>query len=216
MTTGTTGTATPDLTLMHAAHEAFRRDAERLRRAAGSGRGRGTISLEGWQVFRRFLDIHHRFEDEYLWPPLRPLVRDLPGAALMLDAMEEEHQRLNPVLDAIEARLYGHLADTGELPGLFDELATVLGGHLEHEEREALPLVEQRLPLADWKVFSDAQRKAMGLSGAAEFFPWLVDARPQPAARAIRGMLPPPVRAICRLVWEPRYARRTTRRPVGA
>jgi hypothetical protein len=65
------------------------------------------------------------------------------------------------------------LRATSRLVALFDELAAVLTGHLDHEEAAALPLVQETLTSREWKAFGDDQRRRIGMNGAGWFFPWL-------------------------------------------
>jgi hypothetical protein len=75
-----------------------------------------------------------------------------------------------------------------------DALASELGGHLRHEERDALPLLDRSLTPAQWQAFSNDQRRRLGFDGAAQLFPWLLqEASPQQVTAILAG-LPPPLR----------------------
>ena len=70
------GTGDADLTIMLAAHQAFRRDLARLVRAAAAAdladpAKRQSVAA-GWELFKRELHLHHTAEDELIWPVLRP------------------------------------------------------------------------------------------------------------------------------------------------
>ena len=66
---------------------------------------------------------------------------------------------------------HGHerLADT------VDALTAELSGHLAHEERDTLPLLERSLSQAEWQGFVTDQRRKSGIRGAAQFLPWPLD-----------------------------------------
>ncbi|MBF6330920.1 hemerythrin domain-containing protein [Nocardia transvalensis] len=197
----TTTQPTLDLTMMYAAHDAFRRDVRRM-----SSTTDPAVLCDRWRTFSEYLTVHHTAEDEVLWPVLRAKVID--GAELeLLDAMEEEHAALDPIMTAITEAVGAQRLS--EAHALLKDLEPVLCAHLDHEERAALPLIEQVLTPDEWATFGKAQRRQVG---AATFLPWLLDAAAEPRRHAVLGVLPPPVRLLYRLVWNPRYQRRTARR----
>src|ERR1700733_4658031 len=101
------GAGDADLTIMLAAHDAFRRDLTRLARAAASADlsdpARRRSVAAGWDLFKRELHIHHTAEDEVIWPVLRPRLVHSEAALSVLDAMEDEHERIDPLLAAVDA-----------------------------------------------------------------------------------------------------------------
>jgi iron-sulfur cluster repair protein YtfE (RIC family) len=101
------GTGDADLTIMIAAHDAFRRDLTRLARAAAaadlSDPARRLSVNAGWELFKRQLHMHHTAEDEIIWPTLRPRLAHSQTALSVLDAMAEEHERIDPLLAAVDA-----------------------------------------------------------------------------------------------------------------
>lgn len=111
------GSGDADLTIMIAAHDAFRRDLTRLARAAARGGlsdpARRRSVAAGWELFKRELHMHHGAEDEIIWPALRPRLAHSEAALSVLDAMEEEHQRIDPLLAAVDAAFAQH----GVAPG---------------------------------------------------------------------------------------------------
>jgi hypothetical protein len=74
------GTGDADLTVMLAAHDAFRRDLVSLARAASAADRSDPQRREqvgrGWQVFKRQLHFHHTGEDRLIWPRLAPIPRE--------------------------------------------------------------------------------------------------------------------------------------------
>src|SRR6266581_3445673 len=79
-----------------------------------------------------------------------------------------------------------------------DALAGELHGHLRHEERDALPLIDQSLTQAEWQAFGNDQRRRIGLRGAAQLFPWLLDEASSEQVKAVLAGLPPPLRVVYR------------------
>jgi hypothetical protein len=88
-----------------------------------------------------------------------------------------------------------------------DALATALPQHLAHEERDALPLLDQVLTAKEWRGFVTDQRRKTGIRGAAQMFPWLLDSAPAEQVQAVLNTLPPPLRLVYRRIWRPRYER---------
>ena len=101
------GTGDADLAIMLAAHDAFRRDLARLARAAAaadlSDPAKRQSVAAGWELFKRELYLHHTAEDEIIWPVLRPRLAHSENALSVLDEMEEEHERIDPLLAAVDA-----------------------------------------------------------------------------------------------------------------
>src|SRR3984957_11524290 len=99
------GTGDADLTIMLAAHDAFRRDLTRLARTAGAANDppRRAAVQAGWELFKRELHLHHTAEDELIWPVLRPRLAHSPSALSVLDAMEAGHELIDPLLAAVDA-----------------------------------------------------------------------------------------------------------------
>jgi iron-sulfur cluster repair protein YtfE (RIC family) len=192
-----------DFTMMYVAHDAFRRDLARLVDAAKAGTAGSPEAKATWAMFSRQLHTHHEAEDASLWPRVRATRLSNADEAL-LDAMEDEHDRLDPLLERLDASFAG---DEPDLLAL-DELALLLETHMRHEETEALPLVERAIGQAGWDGFGRAIRTAQGgLKAGAAYLPWVLDGAPDPARARVLKVLPPPARALYRLSWEPKYKR---------
>jgi iron-sulfur cluster repair protein YtfE (RIC family) len=210
------GTGNADLTIMIAAHEALRRDLESLVRAAGSAdladpARRRSVS-NGWEIFKRQLHIHHTAEDEQVWPALRERLARSENALSVLDAMEEEHHKVDPLLAAVDRAFASAVGDPGTDPAdgggrlteAIEPLVSSLTGHLAHEERDALPLIGMALTEAEWRGVG--RRIAMkNLSNGPELFAWLLHGAPPEQVATAIGTLPPPARLLYRRIWKPRY-----------
>ena len=195
---------TVDFTFMYAAHDAFHRDLRRLAAAVDAGQTAEPAVRAGWATFKNQLHVHHTAEDDLLWPALRAKVTR-PGDVAVLDAMQAEHARIDPLLSGVDACLAA--ADGAGLAESTGALAGVLAAHMEHEEDQALPLVEAHLGPGGWAAFRKAAGKSQGLRGGAELFPWMLDGAPAGTSKRVLGMLPPPARLLYRAVWRPGYAR---------
>jgi hypothetical protein len=203
------GTGDADLTVMLAAHDAFRRDLVCLARAASAADRADPMRREqvgrGWQVFKRQLHFHHTGEDRLIWPRLADRLAHSEAAMSTLEAMEEEHALVDPLLDAVDAAFTDPAGD--QLAGAVDELVTALQGHLAHEERDALPLIGTALTAAEWRAVGLRLGRQNGLSGSSEFFAWMLDGIPADEVTAVLSELPPPLRLVYRVAWRPRYAK---------
>jgi iron-sulfur cluster repair protein YtfE (RIC family) len=187
-----------DFTLMYAVHDAFHRDLRCLTAAVEAARTADPAVWAGWATFKNQLHVHHTAEDTSLWPPLRQKVTR-PDETAVLDAMEAEHARIDPLLSQVDASLAAS--------GPVGALAQTLAAHMKHEEDQALPLVEAHLGPDGWAAFRKATGKIQGLRGGAEFFPWMLDGASADTSKKVLGMLPPPARLLYWAVWRPRYAR---------
>jgi iron-sulfur cluster repair protein YtfE (RIC family) len=213
MATGTDaarhGTGDADLTIMLAAHEGFRRDLVRLARAVSSAQAgdpaRRAAVTAGWETFKRQLHLHHAAEDELVWPALRTRLSFSPDAQSVLDAMEEEHSRVDPLLAAAQHALTHQ--EEGRAGEVTSALTSELLRHLTHEERDALPLIGIGLSASEWRAVGFKIARRNGLSAGGEMFAWINDGAGPDAAAATLRTLPPPARLLYRAVWRPRYAR---------
>ncbi len=209
------GTGDADLTIMLAAHGALRRDLERLARAAEFAdlpdpTGRASVRA-GWETFKRQLHLHHTAEDTVVWPALRQRLSRSDDAQSVLDAMEAEHQQIDPLLASVDdafARVgEGRRGDARSISDVTDALTTSLMSHLAHEERDGLPLIGVALTAAEWRSVGFKIARTNGLSAGGEMFAWLADGADPRQAAAVIGTLPPPARLAYRAIWRPRYRR---------
>jgi hemerythrin-like domain-containing protein len=204
----------PDVTMMYVVHKAFRRELARMQPAAAQADNRDLHQAlrDSWTTFNQYLTIHHTAEDEVLWPPMRAKLGTGEKVGV-LDEMLDEHSRLEPLLREIDSAL--QQSSPANLAGLFGELTDVLVSHFEHEEKAALPLVQQTLSSDEWDDFSNDQHNRIGLRGAEWFFPWLLDDAPPDMREFVLALVPPPVRLAYKVVWEPRYRRRSPWRRIA-
>ncbi|MGR3867932.1 hemerythrin domain-containing protein [Streptomyces graminifolii] len=151
-----------DFTAMYASHDAFRRDLERLASAVSQGRAFTLPVRAGWDNFKHQLHVHHTAEDSDLWPRVRQRVVGRGRDLALLDDMEAEHARIDPLLDAVDVALAERAS---ELPDLVRALLATLDDHLKHEEDRALPLMREVLTGGDWAVFTGRMRKEQGVRG---------------------------------------------------
>ncbi len=202
------GTGDADLTIMIAAHDAFRRDLTRLARTASAANlsdpARRQSVAAGWDTFKRQLHIHHTAEDEIIWPVLRPRLAHSQAALSVLAAMEAEHELIDPLLAAVDNAF---AQDHDRLADVIDALTSSLTGHLGHEERDGLPLIGVALTAAEWRGVGRKIASKNGLSAGSEMFAWILDGAGREHAAATLTQLPPPLRLLYRARWKPRFER---------
>ncbi len=200
--------ATPgavDMTMMYVMHHGFRRDLAAFADAAVATpvSARATWEALGrrWELSATILHGHHAGEDAGLWPALRARTDD--AGRQVLDAMEAEHDEIDPLLARCAGGL-ARLADTADeevraaLAEHLERAQAVLDAHLAHEETHAVPLLQQLLTVEDWQAIDDEYfKKALPLSTLLELVPW-----------ALRGLTPGQraevferIRGPHRLIW---------------
>jgi iron-sulfur cluster repair protein YtfE (RIC family) len=194
------------LIAMSASHNAFRRDMQKMAVVATPANLRNPARYQsiqnGWQIFKRQLLIHHNHEDRFLWPRLRQRVATSEAAMSMLEEMDAEHSLIDPLLAGVDEGF--ERPEQVDVGAMIDELTSKLSFHLDHEEREAMPLIGEVLSDKEWNAIVRNIRKATKLSSAAEFMPWLTDGTTSDEAKTIVSM-PPPARVVVRRVWPPKY-----------
>lgn len=164
-----------DMTMMFAIHDALRRELERIARITSrvDEDPRHVLSTAvGWELFKKFLTAHHTSEDLTVWPAMYKALdgRDAQAEIALLDAMEAEHAVIDPLLTDIDAALADRDTGAERLGGLVDTLHTDLRAHLDHEEREALALMDLTMSPEEWQAFSVEQKNRIG-SDANRYLP---------------------------------------------
>ncbi len=199
-----------DMSMMFAMHDALRRDLEQVGRAASRrGDHPGTLlrAALGWELFKKFLLVHHQSEDDALWPPLRASVTAHPDRLALVDALEAEHGVIEPLLAAVDAAAADPDYGYQRFGDIIDELSAKLTAHLAHEEADGLPLIDASLTPAEWQHFAQVHGER-NLPDASRYMPWLLaEARPQ-ILDAILGKFPPHLLTAYREQWAPAYAAR--------
>jgi hypothetical protein len=192
-----------DVGFMRALHSALRRDLSRLQAVAsqldGSTPAPPTV-LVGWDGFRSQLDNHHAAEDDDLWPVLRPKLTD-PAELAPSTRWSQSTGTSRPCWPTSMPPCAG-----GELTTPVERLSTVVRDHLDHEEREVLPLLERHLTRAEWRAFLLTERGRRSPRERPEFLTWILDDATEEDAAAVLAELPPPARLVYRRVLRPRYA----------
>jgi hypothetical protein len=197
-----------DMSRMFLMHDALRRELERLARISartGDDPVRIIRTAVGWELFKKFLRVHHTAEDDALWPVMRRELAGRPENLALLDAMEEEHAAIDPLLAAVDAALADRDHGAERLGGLIDALDSGLRHHLRHEESEGLALIDATLTEEQWSGFGAAHADRIG-DDAPRYLPWLLDDRDEETVAEMLASLPPAIRDAYRDEWRPAYA----------
>ncbi|MFD3704509.1 hemerythrin domain-containing protein [Nocardia sp. NPDC058658] len=166
-----------DMAMMYAAHDAFRRDLRALAAAP---------DLERWKQFRTQLSVHHTAEDVVLWPSLRRRGVD----AKLVEAMAAEHDRIDPLL-AQANRAFDTAGPEAARPTLV-ALSGLLHNHLQHEEQETLPLINDR----EWSQLDREMRRRIGIRGIRSYYSWLLRDVEGERRRSALSTIPAPLRLM--------------------
>lgn len=197
-----------DMSMMYAVHDALRRDLAQISRISArmdDDPQRILHSALGWQMFKKFLQIHHTSEDVTVWPVMREELAGRPDDLALVDAMEAEHAKIDPLLAAIDEALLDRDYGFQRLGDLVDALTTDLTDHLSHEEREALDLIDATLSPEQWQRFSEDHRARVG-DDARRYLPWLLDGATADRAASVLKRMPEMLLAAYREEWGPAYA----------
>jgi hypothetical protein len=141
---------------MFVVHRVFRRefaDVPALIAAVPAGdTRRATVVGDHVKFMVAALHHHHAAEDDLVWPKLQSRA---PASAADVTRMVDEHAEIS----AVVARLDSMLADwtgsadpalTQQLSATAGDLSAAVDRHLDDEERNAVPLIEEHLTQQEW------------------------------------------------------------------
>ncbi len=189
-----------DWALMNAIHDALRRDLDELLHTTASR----PAAQARWIVFRDQLRFHLDAEQAALWPLARARLADDADGQALLDAMEDEHQLIGPLL-AMTDDAFTMDADPRRLRQLLTRLRIRLTSHLAHEEADALPLISQVMSQRELGTITRIIRGGP----AAHTVPWAIAHASPRVCTQVLSQMPAPARLLHRRVWLPRYTRNT-------
>jgi iron-sulfur cluster repair protein YtfE (RIC family) len=197
--------------MMYVMHHAFRRDLTRFAAAAAAtpadDHGTGKALHTRWTQFGEILHHHHSGEDAGIWPYL--LERADADERATLEAMEEEHSRIDPLLQGCAggfAELAGDRAGrtAADLEDVRAALQVrvaatrdALSRHLHHEESEAMVILQRHMTQEDWEKIAD-EHFEKGSPEISVFFMvgWCAEAVPAAALKEIFATVGRPFQVI--------------------
>ena len=197
-----------DMSMMFAMHDALRRElvqVGRIARLRDDHPGQLLRAALGWELFKKFLLVHHQTEDDVLWSALRTQVAGHADRLALADALEAEHAVIEPLLTAIDAAAADPDYGYQRFGDIVDELATKLTAHLAHEETDGLPLIDASLTELQWQHFAQVHTERIR-GDAPLYMPWLLNGASPQTLDAVLGKFPPPLLTAFREQWGPKYA----------
>lgn len=215
-TSSDTTTGQPDLGFYFAIHRSQRTDLERYRQAVvgldEADRSTRGPALRRWaKGFAMELDEHAHIEDRFFFPSLRAKV---PSATPTLDRLDADHRRFDELLATWPA-LARDLADPKvpfvpartAVAALAEELADLLGAHLDVEDEDVLPLFWRHYSPAEYDALQQEAIRRGKKAGLWFVAPFTVDCYAEgPERDAFLASVPGVLRLLHRLV-RPRYDR---------
>ncbi len=176
-----------DMCMMYVMHRGFRRDLEKFATAAQhtpvDDRETWTLLADRWAVFSEVLHHHHTGEDAGLWPWL--LAHGTEDDRATLEAMETEHDAIDPLLSLCATgfeRLRTHADHDARAALAVRVFATrdTLGRHLEHEETDAIAIIQRLMTAEDWEALDEEHfKKDLTLRLVMRVVPWAAYDLPQ-------------------------------------
>ena len=145
-----------DASDMFVVHRVFRREFDgmsALIAAVGDGdTDRATIVAEHIRFLVAALHHHHAAEDDLAWPKLHTRV---PDRGIDIARMADQHAEIAAAVDRVESLLTEWTKSaspvlTEQLSTASKELSSFVERHLDDEERNAVPLIEEYLTQQEW------------------------------------------------------------------
>ncbi|WP_436770686.1 hypothetical protein [Yinghuangia sp. YIM S09857] len=183
-----------DLLLIHAIHDALRRDVRRL--VAWSRTG-FPVTTPAWLDFRRRLTDYLVAEADVLRPYA---AGEPPGEREDARAAAETKRRLRRLVllvETVDECLSGR-GPAGRTAEYMPVLDAALTDYLDHVHATLLPVLADRITPRDWADFDVALRQPLGLTSGVALYAWLTDGTPPERRAAIHRLLPPAVRIAYR------------------
>ena len=207
-----------DMIMMYVMHYAFRRDLAAFASAAVATPVDDQPTWQAlnrrWGLFAQALHHHHSGEDAALWPLLMSRA-DEEGRKL-LQAMEDEHGEIDPILEAVAAGL-ARLATTPDADTKAALVVRLCAGkeslarHLAHEETDAIALIQQVMTDAEWRQLHEEEfEKGVKPSTVIRLLPWVMHKLPPAATERLVADAPAAQRILWRLT-RPGFERRERR-----
>ncbi|GGN62176.1 hypothetical protein GCM10011579_029060 [Streptomyces albiflavescens] len=151
-----------DVRDMLVVHEAFRQSYSRIpalvREVSPGDVRRAEVIADHAQLIEEFLHLHHKGEDELLWPKLLERAGDRLGTAVTL--LESQHEEIAALLTESSLRLAAWRAQPSkasgeELANSLERLDALLTEHLAIEEKDVLPIVPEYVTAKEWHQLGD-------------------------------------------------------------
>ena len=199
----------PTMTMNRVIHAAVRRDLERLSTAldglADGDRPRARALDRAYANLREELTRHHEGEDTHIWPMLSGVGVDKG----LLDTMVSEHHGMADALEETSVAMdtlaaTGSRVDADAARASLARTRDVVERHLQHEETELEPVLDQFMQSPEWKAVEKKLRsQPPGVAG--RFFAWLTDGMSAENRAFLKTEVPTPVVTVLARVFGRRY-----------
>ncbi|OAH10310.1 hemerythrin domain-containing protein [Streptomyces jeddahensis] len=209
-----TSTDRADVRDMLVVHEAFRQSYARLpglvMEVSPGDVERAVVVAEHAQLIEEFLHLHHKGEDELLWPKLLERAGDRLGDVVSL--LESQHEEIAALLVETAQRLALWRAqpakDSGErLADALERLGSLLTEHLGIEEKDVLPIVPEYVTAKEWHELGDHAINALPKSKLPTIFGMLASYADPDVVKLMLSTAPLVPRLIMPVLGPKAYAR---------
>jgi hemerythrin-like domain-containing protein len=209
-----TSTDRADVRDMLVVHEAFRQSYARLpglvMEVSPGDVERAAVVAEHAQLIEEFLHLHHKGEDELLWPKLLERAGDRLGDVVAL--LESQHEEIAALLVETAQQLALWRAqpakDSGErLADSLERLGILLTEHLGIEEKDVLPIVPEYVTAKEWHELGDHAINALPKSKLPIVFGMLASYADPDVVKLMLSTAPLVPRLIMPLLGPKAYAR---------
>ena len=194
-------------------HRVFRREyrlaPEIVARVVDGDVGRAEVVASHLTELGTVLHHHHTGEDELVWPRL--LERAALSEALVA-RMQDEHARVSELLHRLDElvpawRRTAAAETRDELVGVLRAVSVALEQHLDEEEREVLPLVEQHLSAAEWAELGERGMAAMAKPRLLVLLGHILEETTAEERKHFLALAPVPARLAFHLVGQRKHAK---------
>ncbi|MGV9935179.1 hemerythrin domain-containing protein [Streptomyces olivaceoviridis] len=157
-----TSTDRADVRDMLVVHEAFRQSYARLpeliRGVTPGDTDRAGVIADHAHLIEEFLHLHHKGEDELLWPKLLERAGDRLGQTVNL--LESQHDEIAALLNESATQLAEWREQPTQESGerfatTLERLGALLTEHLGIEEKDVLPIVPEYVTAKEWHELGD-------------------------------------------------------------
>jgi iron-sulfur cluster repair protein YtfE (RIC family) len=205
-----------DMQTMYVMHHGFRRDLDKFTKAVRStpveARRTWVLLAERWDLLNEVLHHHHAGEDAGIWPWL--LERADESERATLEAMEAEHEQIDPLLQS-SAEGFRRLAEAPDedaraaLSVRVTALRDALTRHLAHEESDAIAILQKYMTQAEWLELDEKHFKdeKLTLGKVLRIVPWAAHGVPREPRDRVLAEAGTPFKVVWMLTRR-RFARR--------
>ena len=203
----------PDTQEMVVVHRVFRREfrlaPQIVRQVADGDVGRAGVVVAHLTEMGTMLHHHHSGEDELVWPRLNERAH---LSAELVSRMEEQHDQIGLLMQRVDELLPRWAASASatvrdELEAVLTELSPALEAHLDEEEREVLPMIQQHLTRQEWDELGERGRAGIPKPRMLVVLGHILEDTSAQERKTFLGQAPPPARLLYRLVGQRKFDR---------